>query len=78
MLSQSQKASGFRKLIEDRKNKEVRGKICRLCDRKFILHKGLFKTAATLDAQKLALQAVEKQHDSMQQTFEKVSENNLY
>ena len=68
------------KLIEDHKEKQsiVKGKICLLCDRKFILHKSLFKTVATLDAQKLALQTVDNQHESMKQAFDRVSENNAY
>ena len=71
-ITQSQKATGLMKLIEDHKEKQsiVKGKICLLCDRKFILHKSLFKTVATLDAQKLALQAVDKQHESMKKTFD--------
>jgi hypothetical protein len=45
--------------------KVPRGKICQLCDRKFIIHKLVYKSSTDNDSHKIALTAMQKQNEDM-------------
>lgn len=61
---------GLLKSKDDKNDQRPRGKICKLCDRKFLIHQQMSGSFKIIDAQNLSIKNIQQQNEKFIESME--------